>query len=142
MANKQDNAQPHTRAVNRVGQFANKKATSKTQYMADYFTRKIGNFKRDWGVSRNLTRNEAAALLGDYAVEAGSRTFQNPTSLSKITAEQAVCLRSTCILAVYLMMPQDCSTSTKAQIQMTSTGSCIMPEKSFVDSMFSVPDSH
>ncbi|MEE2904066.1 MAG: phage tail tip lysozyme [Myxococcota bacterium] len=78
LASKQDNAQTQTAAVNRVEQFANKEPASRAQFMADYFTGKVGDFKKDWGVSRNLTRNEAAALLGNYAVETGSRTFQNP----------------------------------------------------------------
>ena len=76
LANKQHHAEPQTAAVNRVAQVANKRPVSK--YMADYFTGKVSDFKKDWGVSRNLTRNEAAALFGNYAVETGSRTFQNP----------------------------------------------------------------
>jgi|GEM_PF-279940 len=78
LASKQNNAEPQTATVRRVGQDPNKGSTSKAQYMADYFTGKAGNFKKEWGVSRNLTRHEAAALLGNYAVETGSRTFDNP----------------------------------------------------------------
>ena len=77
LANKESNG-PQTANVNKVGQATNNAPVSRAQQMADYFTGKTGDFKGEWGVSRNLTKHEAAALLGNYAVETGSRTFENP----------------------------------------------------------------